>query len=208
MKKIIKNWKSFNEKLSDETLKSASDKARGYGDEETADKFIKHSKNNVGKYDAINLYYSDPAKNAPMERTKFTLEGSDINTTYDMWNDQPNKMNLAFRLNSDDDNNKIFNEPDNGGSLDLFLNFDLEGREKFDSYDFIDETDGESRDDIKFDIVEAKKAIRNFKKILKEDIDKADSMDRIPSDEKGIFIEHLKGILGMLNYRMLPLIKK
>lgn len=203
--KILKNWKKFNERLSEETLKRAEDKAREYGDEETADKFNKHNYMTQNKENIVTLYNPIKAK-----KEEYVINGVDLGASFDMWRDDKDVDDMIIYLPFFfiDINKKYLSYATEGDErIDMWISFKENGLKFYD----VNFTDSEGEDvEFKFPIQDAKKAIKNFKQTIKEGIDE---LSRRPthhpsqSEDIGIFIEYLKEISSKLNYRMLPLMK-
>lgn len=194
--KILKNWKKFNERLSEETLKRAEDKAREYGDEETADKFKKHNYMTQNKENNITLYNPIKAK-----KEEYVIDGGDLGTSFDMWRDDKDVDDTIINL-------PFFFKNINEERIDMWISFKENGL-KFDGVNFTDE-DGENIN-LLFPTQDAKKAIKNFRQMIKEGIDELSRRPThhpLQSEDIGIFTEYLKEISSKLNYRMLPLLRK
>lgn len=208
--KILKNWRKFNERLSEETLKSAEEKAREYGDEETADKLKKHNYFTKNRENTVNIYPFKFQGYKFQKPVKATIEGLDLNMAFDMWLDDPNStLNLPFHLTAF--LNEMTGRDNDGEILNMWITFNpYDDDDDFDRHDLhykfhsVNFTDSEGEDaEFKFPIQDAKKAIKSFKKMIDKGI------HRLPNEPASnqVFIESLEKISNKLNYRMLPLKK-
>lgn len=206
----IHNWEKFNERLSEETLKSAEDKAREYGDEETANKFKKHNYMTQNKENIVTLYNPIKAK-----KEEYVINGVDLGSSFDMWRDDKDVEDIggsgtiiSLPFFFIDINKKYLSYATEGDErIDMWISFKENGLKFYD----VNFTDSEGEDaEFKFPIQDAKKVIKNFKQTIKEGIDdlsRRPTHHPLQSEDIGIFTEYLKEISSKLNYRMLPLMK-